>query len=256
MALSCAAFAQAPSPEEQRAFLEKARAVALAYSNLLPDFVCTEVIQRSSDEFGSPRFLDTIQVQLTYANKREDYKLILGGKVSNLPLDAYFGALSFGEFGSTLQGIFEPRSRTEFQFEKQAVIKKTPTYVYSYHVPRAASPFTLGEKSAEERVAIVGLRGKLEIDSATGTVLRLTADADEISADFPIRRSQRVIEYGFAGVGGRRYLLPSHAETEMSTLSNRPNRVRFVTYRNTVQFRAYRKFEVESRVDFGGGEIK
>ena len=251
LALTGAAFAQAPSPEDQRAFLEKARAVALAYSNLLPDFVCTEVIERSSDEFGSMRFLDTLEVQLTYAQKKEDYKLILGGKVSNLPLESYWGALSFGEFGSTVRGIFEPQSRTEFRWEKAAETKKSRTYVYSYRVPRASSRFTLAHKLETERVAAIGLRGRLEIDAETGMVLHLTADADEIPADFPVLQSKRVIEYAFVDVGGRRYLLPARAETQMSTLSHRRSRANYVNYRNAVQFRAYRKFEVESTVNFG-----
>ena len=254
--LCSAAFGQAPSPEEQRQFLERTRQIALDYSNLLPDFVCTEVITRSSDESGTMRFLDTLMVQLTYAGKREEYKLMLDGKPSDQPLESYWGALSFGEFGSTLRLIFEPRSRTEFQWEKATTVDKRPVAVYSFRVPLAYSPYSLGfGVMGKSQSALVGLRGRLIVENGTGLVRRLTSEAEEIPNDFPIRESSTTIEYAFAEVGGRRYLLPARAETWMMYLRalqpSRRSKGGMARYRNVVDFRDYRKFAVDSKMTFG-----
>src|ERR1039458_7469390 len=76
-ALGAIASAQAPAAAEQTRFLDQARRTALGYSDFLPDFVCTEVIHRSSSDSGVWRNLDSLTLQLTYANKKENYKVVL-----------------------------------------------------------------------------------------------------------------------------------------------------------------------------------
>ena len=65
MAVCAPAFAQPPSAAEQTAFIGKAREVALQYSDMLPNFVCTETIHRSFGDSGQVRHRDTVTVQLT-----------------------------------------------------------------------------------------------------------------------------------------------------------------------------------------------
>src|ERR1039457_4999983 len=143
-ALGAIASAQAPAAAEQARFLDQARRTALGYSDFLPDFVCTEVIHRSSSDSGVWRNLDSVTLQLTYANKKENYKVVLAGnKASEADLMSLGGAISSGEFGSTLRWIFEPESATTFRWQKSAVVRKTPVLVYSYRVTRAHSHFVL-----------------------------------------------------------------------------------------------------------------
>jgi|CZKE01.1.fsa_nt_gi hypothetical protein len=259
-ALGAIASAQAPSAAEQARFLDQARRTALGYSDFLPDFVCTEVIHRSSSDSGVWRNLDSLTLQLTYANKKENYKVVLAG---NKPSDASFlsvgGAISAGEFGSTLRWIFEPESAAAFHWEKSAVFHKTPVSVYSYRVPRARSHYALAFGEGKNlRSIVVGFHGVLDIANDTSMVLHLTTEADDIPPDFSIRQSSTAIDYGFTDVGGRQYLLPSGAETTMLYQPNRSAETRQVRVlrptlmRNLVDFRSYRKFAVDSEIDFGG----
>jgi hypothetical protein len=258
--LGAMALAQVPSAAEQARFLEQARKTALGYSDFLPDFVCTEVVHRSSSDAGPWRSLDSLTVQLTYAGKKENYKVVLvGNKTSNVDFLSVGGAISAGEFGSTLRWIFEPESAATFHWEKSAVWRKTPVSVYSYRVPRASSHFVLAfNGGADLRSAVVGFHGVLDIANDTNMVLHLTTEADDIPAGFSIRQSSTSIDYAFADVGGRQFLLPSGAETDMLYQPNRSmekrqiRTTRPVLMRNLMDFRAYRKFAVDSEIDFGG----
>jgi hypothetical protein len=259
-ALGVAASAPAPTAAEQARFLEQTRATALGYSDFLPDFVCTEIVHRSDNDAGTWRNLDSVTLQLTYAGKKENYKVILpGGMVSDRDITSVGGAISVGEFGSALRWIFEPESGATFQWEKSAVVRKTPVSVYSYRVPRVSSHYILGFGAGPEiRSVVVGFHGMVEIAKDTNMVWRLTTETDDVPADFSIRSSSTSIDYAFAEVGGRRFLLPSGAETTMLYQPNRSVETRQIRdmrpkfMRNLVEFRAYRKFAVDSEIDFGG----
>jgi hypothetical protein len=54
------------------------------------------------------------------------------------------------------------------------------------------------------------------------------------------------VEYDFANVGGRNYLLPVRSETEVHSSE--------MWARNKMEFREYRKFSSESTVTFGDGK--
>ena len=257
-ALCVPVFAQRPSPAQQSAFIEKARQVALHYSDMLPDFVCTEVIQRS---WGEPGILrknhDSLTMQLSYFQKKESYKLVSSGGLMGAPL----GASSSGEFGSALRWIFEPESAAEFRWEKSASVRGTRAAVYSYRVPRDRSRYVLSYGVGENRVdKLVAFHGVLQIAEDTGMTLRLTYEADNIPADFPIRKASNSVDYGYAEVGGRQYLLPARANSQMIHFPNRllemrSGAMRQTMFDNETEFRSYRKFEANSTIDFGDGKF-
>jgi hypothetical protein len=260
LGMAAMAWGQAPSAAEQARFLEQTRATALGYSDVLPDFVCTELIHRSASDSGTWRNLDLLTLQLTYSNKKENYKVVLpGNKVSDADYLSVGGAVSAGEFGSTLRWIFEPASATTFHWEKSAVVRKTPVAVYTYRVPRASSHFLLAFGGGKDmRSVIVGFHGVLEIGKESNMVWHLTTEADDIPADFSIRESTTSVDYAYADVSGKRFLLPSGAETNMLYQPNRSAETRMLRdlrpklMRNVLEFRGYRKFAVDSEIDFGG----
>jgi hypothetical protein len=76
--------------------------------------------------------------------------------------------------------------------------------------------------------------------------MRIAEDDEDIPAGFPIQRSTVVLDYDYADVGGRRFLLPLRSETRMDAgqLQNL----------NSVEFQAYRKFASDATVKFGSSE--
>src|ERR1035438_1484778 len=69
-----------PSPQEQARFLAAARQNAMDYAKSLPDFLCTEKIERYSGYNRRPTPTDTLTVELGYYQGKEQYSLTtIGG---------------------------------------------------------------------------------------------------------------------------------------------------------------------------------
>ena len=245
--LSAAAPAVAqPLEPEQAGLLQKARESALRYSDSLPDFICTEMVQRSEDALGNGRWrrLDKLSIKLTYFGHKEDYKLMeINGKPTALDYLAVGGALSTGEFGTRLFSIFDPRSQGEFRWRGWTTLRRRRVARFSFHIARERSIFQLqfGAVPTAMNSIIVPYHGEVFVDGETHMVLRLTEQA-EIPPSFPIQANESVVDYDFAEVGGRQYLLPMNAYV-------RTRSGRFLA-ENNMQFREYRKFQTEANITF------
>ena len=240
LAAGAPATAQQLEPE-QATLLEQAREAALRYSDSLPDFLCTEVVRRTQDAHGNGRWrdLDTLTVKLSYFGHREDYKLIeIDGKPTSLEYEFVAGAVSTGEFGTRLSSVFGPGSHADFRWKGWATLRGRRAARYSYRIARENSSYRLAYSSS---VITVAYHGDVYVDEETHLALRLTLRA-EIPHGFPINFNESSVDYEFAEVGGKRYLLPSHASS--SAIHG--------TYvaENSVEFREYRKFQAESSVTF------
>lgn len=257
--LLCAALAwgQQPSDADSAALIERSRQKALEYTKSLPDFVCSEVVQRyaaPSEQVrlgGSPMPIgvklgawvhtDTLTVKLSYFQKTEGHKLeLIDGKPTDRKYEALGGATSTGEFGGILRTIFDPASRAAFDWEGWKTVRKHRIAVYQYAVSAANSPYYLRHVDLQ---AIVGIHGVVEVDTETGEVLQLTCNAYDIPKQLDLQSSTTTVEYDFASVGGRSYLLPVRSETELRSSD--------IWTRNKMEFREYRKFSADSVIDFG-----
>src|SRR5215471_9106918 len=86
---------------EQEAILKSAKTFALQYTKSLPDFICTQTVQRSEDTSNNGRWrnVDTLTVKLSYAG-REEYKLMArNGATTEEDYSKVGGTTSSGEFG-------------------------------------------------------------------------------------------------------------------------------------------------------------
>jgi hypothetical protein len=239
------AMAQELEPE-QASLLEQAREVAIRYSDSLPDFICTEVVRRTQDPIGNGRWrsVDTLTVKLSYSGHKEDYKLMqIDGKPTVLEFQYVGGAVSAWEFGTRLYSVFDPRSRAEFHWKGWSTLRKRRVARFSFHVARENSIYRIqyGTASTGPMVIVVAYRGEAYVDEKTHMTLRLTEEA-EIPLGFPINTNDSTVDYEFASVGGKQYLLPSQAYVK--TRSGR-----FVA-ENNLEFREYRKFEAEANITF------
>jgi hypothetical protein len=249
-ACAAAAWAQAPTPEQTVAAIEKSRKVALSYERSLPDFICTQLIHRYIDVTHRPglaawRGLDTLTVKLSYFDHREDHKLVLvNGKPSKKSYADLGGAVSAGEFALIQQEIFEPASQTSFTWSKWTKAGKRGAATYLYQVDLSHSRYSLNFlASGELTQAKVGYHGTVELDRETGAVLSLTYIADSIPKTCPIYSSGTKVAYKFAGVGDKQYLLPASSETKMYSKE--------LWAQNFTEYRDYRKFSADSIVHFG-----
>src|SRR5581483_8460763 len=243
--LCMTAKGQNPSPEEQRRTLDAARETAIHYAAKLPDFICTEQVDRTERNGPTSVKADRLTIQLNYAGQKEQYKLItINGNRTQQPLESLDGLITGGEFGSLLLGIFDPSSGANFQWKGAATVRKRKATVYSYRIARARSHYILGHRrqSGTMEESAAGYHGEVTLDGDSSRVLRLTAEADDIPKDSGILQSSVEVDYDFIDVAGKSYLLPSHS------VSNMERSIRRIA--NVVTFAGYRKFEADSTIDF------
>jgi hypothetical protein len=237
--------AQRPTPEEQRRTLDAARDIAINYTGVLPDFICTEEVKRTDRTSPTNIKADRLTIQLSYFGQKEKQKLVaMNGSPTQRPLESLDGLITGGEFGSLLLGVFDPSSSADFQWKESSGIRKHRVAVYTYRIARAKSHYLLGHRLETGKMVEVaaGYHGEVALDSETSRVLRLTASADDMPKDSGILQSSVEVDYDFVAVAGHTYLLPLHSEAHME------RSYRQIT--SAVTFANYRKFEVDSTIDF------
>jgi hypothetical protein len=239
------AAAQRPAPDEQKRTLDTAREIALHYSSKLPDFICTENMERVDRSSPTSIIADRLTIQLSYSGQKESYKLLtMNGNKTDQTLESLEGLISGGEFGSLLLGVFDPASAADFQWKSTTDLRKHHASVYTYRISRAKSHYLLGARSQSGNLTALaaGYHGEIILDSQTSRVLRVTASADDIPSNSGITQSSVEVDYDFIDIAGHSYLLPSHSDAHMERSHRQIS--------NSVAFVDYRKFAAESTIDF------
>ena len=247
-----------PSSQEQAQVIDEVREYALNYSKTLPDFICTQVTRRYAapapgtkygGAYGSdPRWqsLDTLTIKLSYFEQKEDYKLIL---VNNTMTTQDYGTLggstTTGDFGSMMREIFEPNSQAHFEWDHWGTLRGRRVMAFSYRVAQSRSQWHL---VFEKKMDIVpAYHGLVYVDNKTHEVMRVTLEAENVPADFPIKRADTVLDYDFQELSGKTFLLPLKSTTIMAASD-------YLT-KNDEEFRVYRKYSAESDIKFDSADV-
>jgi len=243
-----------PTSEEQAAIIADMREYALNYTDNLPDFICTQVTRRFGAPLpgtryggpanGDPRWqaLDTLQIRLSFFNKKEQYKVILmNSAVVNQDYEKVGGSKSFGEFGSMLREIFEPASMARFEWDHWGTLRGKRVMAFRYHVPLDTSKYQLVVEDAKQRI-ITAYTGLVEVEPDTHVVVRLTADAENIPPDFPMKSVTDVLDYDYQDLSGHTFLLPLKSRVLMQTADS--------IIKLDQEFRVYRKYSAESGITY------
>ena len=156
--LSACGYAAEPTQlsSDQSTVLESARALAMQYTHVLPDFICLQTTHRSTlrsmDGSGSMGTgmsgrspiaglarssgfaSDVIDEQLTYVGGKESYEVLAvnGKKVHGVDHLHFRGATSEGEFGSMLLQVFDAASHTKFSWGRTASVHGRHAWVYEF----------------------------------------------------------------------------------------------------------------------------
>ncbi len=241
------ALAWAQSPFDVDPLIERAAERARAYAKSLPDFECTEIVQRYMGV--NPKFTltpsDKLTIRIRYSQRREEHKLMLVNNRKTLQTyEALDGAVGTGEFGATLSAIFDPDSLTGFEFVGSKMGSGRQTMTYRYFIDLAHSHYHLWiGNMTSGRYRVVAYHGILEVDAQTAEVLHFSYIADRVPKELDIRIALTTVDYALADVGGQEYLLPARSVTELRTADT--------SARNEIEFRDYHKFSADSSIDFG-----
>ncbi len=233
-----------PSYEEEQKVISDMTDYALNYAKRLPDFLCTQVTRRYAD----PRFrdswinLDTVVAKVSYTEGHENYevKLVNNTMVENKTMESLNGAISTGEFGSVMEKIFEPRTGAEFHFERWGKLRGKLMYVFNYAVEQSRSDYSI-EFDRKMRI-ISAYKGLIYVDKDHHQIQRVTAEAVDIPASFPVRAAGSVVDYDLATIGTTAFMLPIRAEVKMRDSE--------AAIRNNIEFRSYRKFGADTEIRY------
>ncbi len=237
-----------PSPEEQKKIIDQVRDYALNYTRNLPDFLCTQVTRRYVDPSGMEYWqkIDTLTARVAYTEKKEDYKLVLVNNqyVKDMSIESVGGATSAGEFGSLMDQLFEPSTDASFDWERWATLRGRRAYVFAYRVAQSRSKWHVVYERKQDIVP--GYHGLVYVDRDALAVMRITMIAD-VPPDFPIQQVSDTLDYDWADISGRKYILPLKAIVRM--------REGKLMTKNDVEFRLYRKFAAEATITFTPDEL-
>jgi len=238
----------APTGDEQQRLIARARAVALEYTKNLPDFLCTESVRRFVRDKSKPwKAAEAFVMDVSYSAKDgESYRLLtFDGKPTNKTLRSIGGFKSDGEFGSLLRSILKPEARAEFAWERWANLRGRRVAVFSYHVERAYSTYTVRASTNPFRTHAytTGMRGSLYIDPESARMLRFSNGDDGLPSNSPVRSAHSVLDYDYAEISGERFLLPKRVD--IRAVFREGHR-----FRNVMRFEDYRKFTSDASITF------
>jgi hypothetical protein len=196
-----------PSSEEQAKLLDEVRDYAINYTHRLPDFICLEQTRRYVDTTGRDawRLADTLTARLSYFGQKEDYKLVSQNDkvVTTASYASVGGALSMGDFGTGMRDIFDPASHASFAWERWTKLRGRVAHVFTYRVPLEYSRYTIeyqGEKKEDEQRITAGYHGSVFVDKEYTTIVRITQEADNIPATFPVKEVKETLDYDFTKI--------------------------------------------------------
>jgi VWFA-related protein len=232
-----------PTPEQQR-LLEQTRDAAMKYTEKLPNFLCTQVTRRMLDPRGRGqwRSLDESAQLITFFDGREHYQEVSTRRRPTSETSLPPSLTSTGEFGSLLKEIFVPEAQARFGWMRTDNIRGRPVEVLTYSVEAEHSKYAVAYHGGVNKPPVFSAyHGQLFVDASTGAVMRVTHETGTLPSDMPMHHIGLVVDYDYTAIGGHLYLVPVTASLEVHHRKN-------TVIRNEVNFRAYQRFTVDSRV--------
>ena len=176
-----------------------------------------EATRRYIDPNGGDdyRSLGTLLSKISYHNGEEDNRIyMVNGKLQDMDMRHAViggGAVSTGEFGSTMRAIFEPGSEPKFGWEKWTTLRGRRLAVFNYFIDRRHSQYSINYGSGENdhQRTITAYSGLIYADPNMGEIDRITFAAKDIPETFPVRSAEEILDYYQVDISGNSYILRS-----------------------------------------------
>ncbi|MDP2999901.1 MAG: hypothetical protein Q8N47_20620 [Bryobacterales bacterium] len=241
VAAACLAGAQV-APEH----LALARIKLRMSENLerLPNYTCTETIERSTRRAGSRRFqlLDTMRLEVALVEGLELFAWPGAGRFEDREIKDFApsgGAIGNGNFALHARAVFLGRAPV-FQFAGEENLNGRAMLRYDFKVAQVLSGF---EVRVGATAAVVGYHGSFWADPRTDEVARLELRASDIPPNLDLKEVSDTMDYSRLRIGESDFLLPTASEMTMIDMRGNLNR-------NRIQFSGCRQYAGRSLVTF------
>jgi hypothetical protein len=202
---------------------------------------------RSRDD-SSWRIVGSSKVVVTYRDGKEVVDPREWGNHSSHPEDQ--GLITKGTFGPILSTVILDATRGEMTWDRWERGSAGTLAVFRYRVPKNQSHYSVAfhglSSDKGDANPATGYLGEVAIDPATGTILRLTVQAD-LALDSPILRGDVMVEYGPVEIGGKTYTCPIRS-VSISLNYDPFARTPETNLLNDVTFADYHLFRPDSRI--------
>jgi hypothetical protein len=256
---------QMPTAATWQHFLDSVRQTALTYTNTLPDFICTQYVERlaKSGSLGDWRTVDEIVAEVSNHENGEHYRILT---INNKPPPpetdiSVAGFSSEGDFGNALYLVFAPESNASFRMEGSTRLHRRKTVQAQFYVSKNNSRYYTG---FENQKVATAYRGHCWIDLASHRIVRLESQAVDIPPSIPVRVSFHSTDYDLIEISGNQYWLPVRASVRMQLIIDSQHKpadshkslsgtldgssYRELEVRNVIEYKDYRKFGAEVRL--------
>jgi hypothetical protein len=263
-----------PDDATQQRMLEAARSYVARTLPQLPNLLAIRSIRRYDD---SPQELKKggwpvrLGLHLVDTSNREISVWDERGSLPSAVWREQSGLVSNGEFGSTLGMILADTTKEKVTWSHWEQFAGDPAAVFQYSVPKLTSSYEvtgyqrpvaefanltgrqgvagigpqLSSHSSDFTPTITkpGYHGSLWLDPATGTILRITLEADA-KGGAPFQRASILVEYGPVEIGDSRFICPVRSvalyEATASAQANLSDAA--AEWLNIVLFTGYHRF--------------
>jgi hypothetical protein len=231
-----------PDDLEQHRILDGARQRALAFTASLPNFSCIESTRRYTGSDGIQwRDKDSFVELLQLVNGQETRTTLeVDGHPAHISHDEIDGAVSIGEYGSTLRAVFSERGGSTFTWKEWSTLNGRQLAVFSFYIDASVPTYVLRVNGRKANAAAKGL---VYIDPVTMAIHRVSMAADGIPKGFPYRESSFAIDYEFVTIGDHDYVMPATAEIQIQRSNGKYQK-------NRLTFRDYKRFGAKSSITF------
>jgi hypothetical protein len=170
------------------------------------------------------------------------------------------GLITRGTFGPILSIVIVDAAHGGFTWNRWEHGSAGPVAVFRYRVQENHSHYSVGfhgrSINKEDVQQVTGYHGEVAIDRVSGTILRLTVQADQPLGS-PILRSDIMVEYGPVKIGSKTYTCPIRSVSILMGGMGLMRRTgpfgeyaptRGATLLNDVTFENYHQFRSDSRI--------
>jgi hypothetical protein len=89
---------------------------------------------------------------------------------------------------------------------------------------------------------LAGYHGEIFVDRDLSAIMRITKEADNIPASFPVQQASETLDYDYIKLGDSEFLLPLSVDVRMHSVR--------LWLKNVKEFRLYRKFSADAVIKF------
>ncbi len=235
--LACQAQPEAP---DDLALLAKIKARMAENLARLPNYTCSEQIERSIRPPRARKFqpVDTVRLEVALVDGKELYgwpgsHSIVESELSHL----VGGTIGNGDFALLARSIFRSPG---VRFIHQGSEGNPAAIRFDYDVPLPASAYHLQTGTGE---AVVPYHGSVWVDPQTLDLVRVELVVDRIPEPLGIASCRKMLEYRRLKIGSSDFLLPVGSDLSMVDSNGAEDR-------NRLRFHGCRQYSGESVLSF------